>query len=439
MNMGRIFSIIKLGIKYLWRYRRRYYFLLAALVFGFTIVSFITSAKDGMYSSAYYSAQSHYAGDIVAVGYNSLSDGNFSHYLSQNEITAILSAAELSELNPQYTVFRTFFSGAVVHFNGNSIELKYLTGCDWENEQHLFNNMSFDEQPVPFMEDEGIVLSVPVAKQLGAKTGDSIILELETQSGQKNTARLIINGIVKDTSIFAWYKAYISRVALNRLIAYNENDCSTIGFFLANPASAEKGRMRLQRFLSAQAQTGPLVYNRDEMIHERDIPWNGIRIFLYTLPVYLSEISYLLDAMNIITYFLYVMMLLIILASAGVTYRLILHERSKEMGVMRVIGFFGTDLRLVLWTEIFVLGLISIACGFFLSRLLSLAVSRMSFAWFPGFEIFLKDGRLTALYQPGTMLFNAALLLFILFILALIPSFKVSRKELPGLLSGEPL
>jgi putative ABC transport system permease protein len=186
-------------------------------------------------------------------------------------------------------------------------------------------------------------------------------------------------------------------------------------------------------------QIGPLVYDRDQMVLERDRPWDGIRVFLYTLPVYLSEISELLDAMNIITYLLYGMMLLIILVSAAVTYRLILHERAREMGVMRVIGFYGSDLRLVLWSEVFVMGLIALAAGFALAYALNGAISLVSFSGFPGFEIFMKDGSLRPLYLPGTMLTNIAFVYIVLFIMALFPSFRASRKNLPGLLSGEPL
>jgi len=172
---------------------------------------------------------------------------------------------------------------------------------------------------------------------------------------------------------------------------------------------------------------------------ERDRPWEGIRVFLYTLPVYLSEISNLLEAMNIITYLLYVMMLLIILVSAAVTYRLILHERAKELGTMRIIGFYGSDLRLVLWTEVFVIGLISLIAGFILAQILSWAVSLLSFSWFPGFEIFMKDGKLSPLYLPKTMFVNILLVFIVLFVMALLPSIRASRKNLPELLSGEPL
>jgi ABC-type antimicrobial peptide transport system permease subunit len=94
-------------------------------------------------------------------------------------------------------------------------------------------------------------------------------------------------------------------------------------------------------------------------------------------------------------------------------------------------------LRLVLWTEIIILGLCSLVLGFVLARIMSWAVSFVSFSWFPGFEIFLNKGRLIALYLPGTMFVNIMLLLLILVSLALIPSLRVSRKKLPALLSGE--
>jgi ABC-type lipoprotein release transport system permease subunit len=446
--MEKFIAIFKLGFKYLYRYRRRYSFLVAALIFGFAIVTFITSLKDGMYDNVYYAAQSHYAGDIVAVGYDDNTAGNYTQHLGQDEISAILNAADRAGINPQYTVLRTIYSiDGTVHFNGKVIQLKYLMGCDWDKEAHLFNKMNFDE-PINSIQsfnqgfnlgDEDIILSVPVAQQLSVKTGDNIILETETRWGQKNTGVFIVRGIVKDTSIFGYYKAYISRLSLNRLTDFEDGDCSAIGFFFNDPGTAEQKRRQLQNILSQQIQIGPLVYDRDKMVFEKYLPWTGIRVFLYTLPVYLSEISDLLDAMNIITYLLYIMMLLIILVSAAVTYRLILHERAKELGTMRIIGFYGGDLRMVLWTEVLVIGFISLIAGFILAKILSWAVSFLSFSWFPGFEIFMKDGKLSPLYLPKTMLVNILLIFIVLFTMALLPSIRISRKNLPGLLSGEPL
>jgi putative ABC transport system permease protein len=436
--MEKLIALLKLAVKYLNRYKRRYGFLFAALVFGFAVVTLITSLKDGMYNNVYYSAQSHYAGDITAVGYDPTS--GISH-MEENEISTIIYTVNSINLKPEHTVLRTTFGeNGVVYFNGNAIKLKYVVGSDWGSEEHLFSKMKFAVQPEKVFGDDGIVLSEPVARKLGAVMGDSVILEVDTRWWQKNTGVFIVRGIVKDSSIFGYYKVYISRLTLNRLLLFDDADCSSVGFFFSSKSNIEGKRLRLQNALDGKIQMGPLVYDREELLREAS-QWDteGIKIFLYTMPVYLSEISDLLGAMNILTYFLYGMMLLIIFVSAAVTYRLILHERAREMGVMRAIGFYGGDLRLVLWTEVIALGIISLCAGFLLALLLSGAVSFVSFSWFPSFEIFQKNGKLSVLYLPKTVLLNVALVFVVLICAAFFPSLKASKRNLPALLSGEAL
>ena len=297
--MERFISLFRLGIKYLYRYKRRYAFLFTALVFCFAVVTLITSVKDGMYDSVYYSAQSHYAGDIIVSGYDHASTSSWRH-LTENEIRIIRDTAENSGINPKNTVLRTTTDG-IVFFNGSAVELKYLLGCDWEAEAPLFGRMNYAEAPGLFHGEDCIVLSYPGAKQLGAAMGDRIILEVETRTGQKNTGSFIVKGIVKDSSIFGYHKAYISRLALNNLVTNDAADCSTIGFFFDDPGSAEQKRKVLQEALSGKLQMGPLLYTRDELDEETAKRWEGKKFLLFTMPVFLSEISDLLNALNILT------------------------------------------------------------------------------------------------------------------------------------------
>jgi len=437
-NMEKLNALLKLALKYLNRYKRRYGFLFAALVFGFAVVTLITSLKDGMYNNVYYSAQSHYAGDITAVGYDSSNLGL--PHMGENVISTIISTADSINLKPEHTVLRTLFGeNGVVYFNGNAVRLKYVVGSDWEKEEHIFSKMKFAVQPEKFYGADGIILSEPVARKLGAVMGDSVILEVDTRWRQKNTGVFIVRGIVKDSSIFGYYKVYISRLTLNRLLLFNDADCSSVGFFFTSGTNIEQKRLRLQNALADKIQMGPMVYDREGLLRETNKWVKGIRIFLYTMPVYLSEISDLLGAMNILTYFLYGMMLLIIFVSAAVTYRLIIHERAREMGIMRAIGFYGGDLSLVLWTEVIALGIISLCAGFLLALLLSGISSFVSFSWFPSFEIFQKNGKLSVLYLPKTVLINVALVFVVLICAAFFPSLKASKINLPSLLSGEAL
>ena len=439
--MNRFLSFFKLGVKYLYRYKKRYYFLLAALVFGFGTIGFVTSTKDGMYNNVYFAAQSHYAGDIVAVADYSPRRGTLIHRMGINEINAIMEAAELAGINPQYTVIRTItWRDAVLHFNGFTASLRNLIGSDWESEAHLFANKNFYEAPVSDIGDDGIILSLAVAESLGIRMGDMLILELNTMYGQRNTGQFIVRGIVDDTSLFGYFKAYISRLSHNRLLLFEDDDASSVGFFLYNTDTAEKDRLHLHEYMVPLLQTGHLFYDREGMENRsRNNPWEGVRVFLYTMPVYLSEIAFFLDALNIISYIVYIMMLIAVFVSSLVTYRLILHERTREMGVMRTIGFFGQDLSLVLWSEIMVLGLVSMLFGFILTLFFNFCASFISFSWLPGFDIFLRNGKLSPLYLRETVLTNIILLFIVLFLLVLAPSIRVSLKKLPALLSGEPI
>jgi ABC-type lipoprotein release transport system permease subunit len=438
-------TLAVLAFKYLVRYRRRYFFLFIALSMGFSIVSLLTAVKDGMDANVYKSAQDHYAGDIVAVGHdNSMGALN---YLSAEAKAELYRAVEAARIGETHIVERTIFGNeGVLYFNGGAVRLKYVVGVDWDNEASYFDSLNYRERliipampaknPSPSPEGDLIYLSAPVASQLNARAGDSLILEVNTRWGQKNTGVFIVGGVVEDSTIFGYYKAYIDRLVLNRLLLLNDGDCSIAGIFVNGRRDVEKKRALLQEALQNRLQTGPIVHDREELDAARLVPFEGLKVFLLTIPVYLSEVADLLGAMNIITYFLYTMMLVIMMVSALVTYRLILHERRRELGTMRAIGFYGADIRFILLLETLGLILASLAAGMVLVLLFQWLVTFIPFTWFPSFEIFLEDGKLKTLYVPRTVAVNILTVFISLFLAAIAPVYRFSREPLPNMLNG---
>jgi ABC-type lipoprotein release transport system permease subunit len=407
-----------------------------ALVFGFGIVTVITSVKDGMYENVYHTAQSHYAGDIPIVGYDI--DSWQLYHLGRDEISAIFGVIRDMGLAENRTVMRTLFGEkGIIYFNGDALRLKYVIGVDWDREAFYLDELDYRDPPLePLAGDGGILISAPAAAALGIRRGDILLLEAETYAGQKNTGEFTVAGVVNDSTIFGYHKVYVSRTALNGLLGYGPDDCSTVGLFLEDRGRVEAVRVSLSNELSKHVQTGPLVFDRNGLARETSVPWKGIKVLVLAVSVYLSEVSDLLGAMNLLTYFLYVMMLLIILVSASVTYRLILHERTKELGIMRAIGFHESDVVQVLILETLELGVISLAAGFVFALIVNWGLSFLSFSWFPSFEIFLRKGRLSALYLPVTTLINVAALFAILLASVWVPSFRSSRNSLPRMLTS---
>ncbi|MDR0644363.1 MAG: ABC transporter permease [Treponema sp.] len=402
----KLLTLFQIAFKYLFRYRRRYFFLFLALVFGFGVITAITSLKEGMVEMLYRTAQAHYAGDIIVLGYDNASIGQTLH-LRKSDADAVFEAVQGTSLRPDRVVVRSnFMNNASLYSNGRVVHLKYVTGVDWNDESAYFNGINWTSKPERLGEDS-ILISSPIAEQLGTKQGDNLILEVYDYWGQRNTGSFTIAGIIADKSIFGYFKSYIAKDALNRLVGFDNEDCSMVGLFFQDRRNIAQKQALLQAALEQRIDMGPLLHNRDDFAAETAAPFTGLRAFVLTLEVYLSELSDLLNAMNILSYLLFLMMLIIIFVSAFVTYRLILYERTKELGTMRVIGFQEEDIAWVLVMEAACLAVVSVIVGFFFSFLLVKLFSFLPFTQIPSFEIFMKNGELFALFNPRTVLFNA--------------------------------
>ena len=429
-----------LALKYLLRYRRRYLFLITALTAGFAIVTVIISQKDGMSANVYASAQSHYAGDIVFSGHDM--DSERRSRLDFGTISAIVKAIDDADSGYSHIVKRTLLLNSErLFFNGATVQLKYTVGLDGDTEADYLNALPWTGGGHDPLDDETIYISAPIASMLGAVRGDSLVLETVTRYNRKNSGVFVIGGIINDSTIFGFYKVYLSRTALNRLVEFEDEDCSSVGVYLAKHGRAaaaliDDARTAIYQQLRTMVDVSALVYDRDDWEDEKSKDWSGIRVFPLTLNVYLSEVSQILEALNLLAYLLYVIMLLIIFVSAVVTYRLILHERTREIGTMRAIGFHGHHIRILLLLETVFLATVSIIAGLLLAALVNLLLSGLSFSWLPSFEIFMKNGRLSPSYLVTSLAINSFSLYIVLILAVWLPAFGASRQALPAMLAA---
>ncbi len=428
--MFRFIQLLVMAFRYFKLHFKRYLFLLGALSFGFGVITVLSSQKEGMERNLKLTAQAHYAGDIVIQGDD---DSQLYHIPAPQEMEVLLSK---EDVGIEHKVQRTILGSGLLFYNGNSASLKYVIGVDWQREEEYFKNLSYEQRsPVPFSE-EGILISAPMALKLQARLGDSLVLQVLTKTGQVNTGRFIIQGIVRDKSIFGYYKCYLSRKALNRLILYKEDESSHLGITLSRGQALDDAAFRIHRLLSSRYDMAALVSNRDELSLEQSCSWEGIRYFIITLDVYLSEVAELLRAIELLSYFLYVLMILIIVVSILVTYRLVLHERERELSTMQVLVFSRGEVMLMLVLEAIFLYILSIILGFLLGMFMNQVGGYISFDWFPSFEIFMKDGRLVPSYSFRSFLMNCGIILAALLPSVIWPVYKAAGRPLAAVLSG---
>jgi len=113
-----------------------------------------------------------------------------------------------------------------------------------------------------------------------------------------------------------------------------------------------------------------------------------------------------------------------------VTYRLVIQERSEETAALRAIGMQRRDVRRVLFAEGFLVSIVAAAAGVALAVGINALLGLASFDGIPGFDLFLRGGRLTALYRPTVVGAN-----YVVFLVALLPVVAVHA----GIASRAPI
>lgn len=429
-------TVLRIGIlawRYLRGHWRRYIFLLAAVSFGFAIITTMTALSDGMSARVNHVARVHYGGDVFVVGY----DNNYSKALHIANPLPIEKALEEAGLGEYHLARRTIlFNYGILYFNGTPARQKSIYGVDWADEAPMLSDLEFLEGGIPSdSDDDAILISSALTQSLGARLGDRMIMQASTLSGQVNTASFVIAGIFHDTSIFGYFKSYISRKSLNRLLGYSENASSSMGISLSGKIDPDSASRRLAAVLPSQLQTPTIPSTKAELEELVNKSQEGIFHVVFPLKVYVSEVNDLVNAMRLSSYVVFVMMVIIVLISIAVTYKLVIHERTREIGTLRAIGMQRRTVRAILLSEALYLFLASLLAGIILSGIFLGLISLISFNWIPGFEIFTQSGRLMGRLRLETVAANALLLLVIIFPAALIPASRAAGMELSKTLS----
>jgi ABC-type lipoprotein release transport system permease subunit len=422
---------ILLAFKYFTGHYHRYIFLIMAVSFSFAIITTMTSLSEGMYNSVYKAAEQHYGGQLFIMGFHK----QYRNLGLIDDEKEVRQAVKSLEKQPERVVKRTLVYGdGVLYFAGNSSRQRNLYGVDFDVEQEDFSQLDYvPGSQFDFEGAKSIIISKPVADLLGVRLGDDVVLKLKTKTGQNNTGTFIVKAIFYDESIFGYYKCYIDRTELNKLLDFDREAYSSLGLYFKTSEDAQNQAEILYSELEKSLPMNPFINQKEDYTKGLNQNWQGIRYFVMTLELFVSQVAELLTAIEILSYFLYIMISLIVLVSISVTYKLIIHERSSEIGTMRAMGLQRMDVLGVLVIEAFIVFIVSLLIGGILSLLFLWIISFFTFSFIPGFEIFLTKGRLLPGFTVQDISSNILLLVFIIFPALWIPSFRASRLKIASI------
>ena len=188
--------------------RKRYAVIGIAIALGFALMTVISGVTSGALGTIKVKAARYFAGHISVTGF---SPDRSQRITDPDMLVALLrdGSRSLRTVSKRTIYYR---QDASLFFGGESVRQRRLVGVEFDTEAKEFQGMKFREGNLFSMLGDsgsmGILVSKTAADLLNARVGDDVQLYLTTDTGQFNTATLVVRGIFEETSIFEIGRAH---------------------------------------------------------------------------------------------------------------------------------------------------------------------------------------------------------------------------------------
>jgi len=281
--------------------------------------------------------------------------------------------------------------GTEVVADGRSSALRLVVGVD--DEPGLADRYDLAEgRPRPGRQE--VVLPASTTRQLGLRSGDPVTLSLRTYPGQRNTVRLTVAGIYHDDPVFGRGVAFADRSALNLWSAKPAAYASENPLWIEGSLTADR-LTEVQRLLE---KDGALwAHPADKRLFLKQYlteHWSGQKSVLFSLEDHTKDLQAALTALR---WGLQGVSLLLLAAAAlglGSTLRVLLHERTVELGTLRALGMTEERAFGLLVLEVELVASAAVVSGGILGVLTLQGLSSIDLFQYSMIEPLLKNGSL---------------------------------------------
>jgi putative ABC transport system permease protein len=271
---------------------------------------------------------------------------------------------------------------------------------------------------------------------LGAAVGDLVLAQLETITGQQNVGEFVVAAITFDPGLLSTVSAYANLDVVNELLDLPPDGHMRLSIMLEDVRSMERFADKFSRILEENGrslfprQTPSLSLGLFDTA-PRTETWEGIRYQVSTLGDYLSQLNQTIGILNLLGWGILIVLLVIIMTGITNTYRMIMFERTREIGTMRALGMQRYGVKRLFLFEAALLGifgaLVGMAAGFGIMGIAHLYQFRLDSPLF----LFLSAGRMRFSVPLWQLMLNSGAVVLLCIAGALAPASRAAALE-PG-------
>jgi ABC-type lipoprotein release transport system permease subunit len=411
-----------LAIRNLCHRRARYAVLALAVFMGFSLVTLVSGAAFGAMAAVRAKAARYFAGELSVNGFYAGAELIAEPAALEEALAA--SGLPFRTVAPRVVYYRM---DASLIFGGESVRQRRLVGLDFEREAAELRGLAMADGSAAAMAGPegsgGILISSAAAALMGARTGDAVQLVLRNDTGQYTTAVLVVRGVFNETGLFS-YIAYMRQDDLNRLLGRPEGSATEYALYARG---GRKLSAEVYDALAGRFQVYPVAGSKDELWEYQSRADPGQNYAVMPLESHLAQINDLLEAFLYVTYAVLALFIAMLMVGVLNTYRVVVYERTAEIGAMRALGMRRGAVARAFIAEALGLGLVASAAGLAAGAALGWILGFINLSGVPAAGLFTQAGRLVFSYPAAAVALN-----FFLFSAAVVaaaagPSLRAAR------------
>jgi putative ABC transport system permease protein len=437
----------RIALRNISRQKKRTMLLAGAIAFGVLVITLIGSFTAGILVNVQDNFTSIFGGHIYVSGQELSPSGKILARMQDGDTLRRALEPFEAEIAEFHTRSRAF--GTIIW--GSKTELFSMEGIDWETEPDLLPSLNMREiDEGLFAQPDGIILPESVADELEVLLGETVIVRMETVTGQVQTGEFRVAGIYFDNADFSITGGYAHLSYLNPLLGLTAGEFQYLNVTLnelsdTNPVT--------DALYAAMKETGvPLAPRGDDVpedlsqeeqmqmamsamfgfagaLGEEDERWEGTKFSITSLNDIMEPVLTLIDVIKGIGTTLFLILVGITMIGLLNTFRMILIERTKEIGTVRAIGMQREGVRNIFLFEALFLALL----GAILGILASLGGSALLGLWTAPtdspMQLFTASGSFSFPFVPLDVIQTVVILSVITLVSAFMPARKAAKME----------
>lgn len=424
-------TILRIAARNLNRQKKRSILLGGAIAFGVLVITLVNGFAGGFVVNIRSNVSHFFAGHLFIQGYEKTASGRLVQLVRDDRaLRRILAAAEL----PAASIARRSELNAALIFAGESVR-QQVVGVDWEEAGALRERLVLRAGSLEQLlaERTAVVLNETVAEQLDAAVGDTILVQSQTATGQQNVGEFLLAATTVDAGAFSGISAYAHRSYINELLDVAPDAYLTLGIMLQDMGAINAEAERLYAALEEELNLVPRFSGEEGFREVRrellQTEWEGTRYQLSTMNDFLAGVNNVARTLVIVGVVVAFILFLIVAVGITNTFRMVVYERTREIGTMRALGVQRRQARALFLTEAVLLAVGATVAGLLLAGAGRLLLQSIDWGTDTPFFFFLDNGRLSFPVDPLFLAGYLAAVVAVTVIAALFPANRAARQD----------